>query len=63
MSGTNGGEGQVPASEGPGSYEPAGPPGLAVARAFYLNSVPASASADAAAAAFDILWGSITGSG
>jgi hypothetical protein len=29
--------------------------GLAIARAFYLNSVPASASADAAAAAFDIL--------
>ncbi len=29
--------------------------GLAVARAFYLNSVPASASAAAAAAAFDIL--------
>jgi hypothetical protein len=29
--------------------------GLAIARAFYLNSVPASASANAAAAAFDIL--------
>ena len=29
--------------------------GLAIARAFYLNSVPASASAAAAAAAFDIL--------
>jgi hypothetical protein len=29
--------------------------GLAIARAIYLNSVPASASADAAAAAFDIL--------
>jgi hypothetical protein len=29
--------------------------GLAIARALYLNSVPASASADAAAAAFDIL--------
>jgi hypothetical protein len=29
--------------------------GLAIARAFYLNSVPASVSADAAAAAFDIL--------
>jgi hypothetical protein len=29
--------------------------GLAIARAFYLGSVPASASADAAAAAFDIL--------
>jgi hypothetical protein len=29
--------------------------GLAIARAFYLNSVPASAPADAAAAAFDIL--------
>jgi hypothetical protein len=28
---------------------------LAIARAFYLNSVPASASADAAAAAFDLL--------
>jgi hypothetical protein len=29
--------------------------GLAIARAFYLNSLPASAPADAAAAAFDIL--------
>ena len=29
--------------------------GLAIARAIYLNSVPASASADAAAAAFDVL--------
>jgi hypothetical protein len=29
--------------------------GLAIARAIYLNSVPAAASADAAAAAFDIL--------
>ena len=29
--------------------------GLAIARALYLNSVPASASTDAAAAAFDIL--------
>jgi hypothetical protein len=29
--------------------------GLAIARAIYLNSVPASVSADAAAAAFDIL--------
>jgi hypothetical protein len=29
--------------------------GLAIARAIYLNSAPASASADAAAAAFDIL--------
>jgi len=29
--------------------------GLAIARSIYLNSVPASASADAAAAAFDIL--------
>ena len=29
--------------------------GLAIARVFYLNSLPASASADAAAAAFDIL--------
>ncbi len=29
--------------------------GLAIARAIYLNSVPATASADAAAAAFDIL--------
>ena len=33
MSGTNGGEGQVPASEGPGSHERAGPPGEGAGRA------------------------------